>query len=184
MYSSADPARRGIDPTLTEALEDCLRRIQSGPTCRVSLSDAIRRGCAGTRNWLRSIPPFEAPAIIWIHWISGSGCLPSPNTRLPSCKKPAGSENQGWRVVPLKRDCSAATQRLHRTASSGPAGDQLPCRRAETPFSPKSRRAFVARGLPILGMARLMEAAASRNENREQVRVFYDFSEALKWLGL
>ena len=55
---------------------------------------------------------------------------------------------------------------------------------AETPFSPKSRRAFVASGLPILGMARLMEAAAARGENREQVRVFHDFSEALKWLGL
>lgn len=36
----------------------------------------------------------------------------------------------------------------------------------------------------IFGMARLMEAYRSIERKREQVRVFYDRAEALKWLGL
>ena len=55
---------------------------------------------------------------------------------------------------------------------------------SRTPFSPQSRRAFVASDLMILGLVRLMETYAQRTEGREQVRVFHDLPAALQWLGL
>jgi|SRR3974390_1024122 len=51
-------------------------------------------------------------------------------------------------------------------------------------FSPRSRRAFVASSLLILGMARLMETYARMKQGREQVHVFSNRADALKWLGL
>jgi len=55
---------------------------------------------------------------------------------------------------------------------------------SQTVFSPKSRRAFVASNLLILGVARLMETYARMGKGREQVSVFHDRTAALKWLGL
>ena len=55
----------------------------------------------------------------------------------------------------------------------------------QTFFSPTSRRAFVATNPAIFGMGRLMAAhheMATRNE--EQVCVFYELEQALRWLGL
>jgi len=51
-------------------------------------------------------------------------------------------------------------------------------------FSPASRRAFLARDPAVYGMYRLMEAYHSMAKGEEQVYVFYDRKEALKWLGL
>lgn len=55
---------------------------------------------------------------------------------------------------------------------------------SRTIFSPKSRRAFVANNLIILGLARMMETYARIGKGREQVKVFHNGDEALKWLGL
>ena len=55
---------------------------------------------------------------------------------------------------------------------------------SSSPFSPESRRAFVASSLLVLGFARLMETHSKRGEGREQVRVFHDLPSALSWLGL
>ena len=51
-------------------------------------------------------------------------------------------------------------------------------------FSAKSRRAFVASGLAILGMARLVETYSHLATGNKQIRVFHDLPTALKWLGL
>lgn len=51
-------------------------------------------------------------------------------------------------------------------------------------FSPTSRRAFVASGLSILAMARLVETYSRMRNEREQVKVFRDLDVAVKWLGL
>jgi len=53
-----------------------------------------------------------------------------------------------------------------------------------TVFSPVSRRAFVASNLLILGVTRMMETYAHIGKGREQVKVFHDRNEAMKWLGL
>lgn len=53
-----------------------------------------------------------------------------------------------------------------------------------TVFSPKSRRAFVASSLIILGLARMMETYSRIGKGREEVKVFHDRDAALKWLGL
>ena len=55
---------------------------------------------------------------------------------------------------------------------------------SQSVFSPRSRRAFVASGLFILGMARLMETFARMGKGREQVSVFHDRNTAMEWLGL
>ena len=55
---------------------------------------------------------------------------------------------------------------------------------SQSVFSPRSRRAFVASNLLILGLARLMETYARMGKGREQVSVFHDRATALKWLGL
>jgi hypothetical protein len=55
---------------------------------------------------------------------------------------------------------------------------------SRTIFSPPSRRAFVARNLLILGMARLMETYSRIGKVPEQVKVFNDRAAALQWLGL
>jgi hypothetical protein len=51
-------------------------------------------------------------------------------------------------------------------------------------FSSHSRRAFVASNLEVLGIARLAEAYSGAPRGREEVRVFYELSAALEWLGL
>jgi len=51
-------------------------------------------------------------------------------------------------------------------------------------FSPTSRCAFLASGLSILAMARLMEMYSRMATGREQVSVFYDRKSAMEWLGL
>jgi len=55
---------------------------------------------------------------------------------------------------------------------------------SSSPFSPTSRRAFVASSLVVLGMARMMETYSRIGKDREQVRVFHDRKAALEWLGL
>jgi|SRR5579872_3154529 hypothetical protein len=55
---------------------------------------------------------------------------------------------------------------------------------AQTIFSPKSRRAFVAKSPVILGLARIMETYSRIAKGREQVKVFHDRNEALQWLGI
>jgi hypothetical protein len=51
-------------------------------------------------------------------------------------------------------------------------------------YSPTSRRAVVAPGPAIFGMARMMDAYHAMATGREQVSVFYDADAAMKWLGL
>jgi hypothetical protein len=51
-------------------------------------------------------------------------------------------------------------------------------------FSPTSRRAFVATAPDVFGMERLMQAYHDMGKTQEQVSVFYNRNEALKWLGL
>lgn len=51
-------------------------------------------------------------------------------------------------------------------------------------YHPASRRAVVAKDPDVFGMARLMDVYHATATRREQVRVFYDRDEALKWLGL
>ena len=51
-------------------------------------------------------------------------------------------------------------------------------------FSTASRCAFLAKGLIILGMGRLIEAQAALSAGRETVRVFSNREKALKWLGM
>jgi hypothetical protein len=55
---------------------------------------------------------------------------------------------------------------------------------SKTIFSPTSRRAFVAKSPVILGIARIMETYSRITKGREQVKIFHDCGEALKWLGL
>ena len=55
---------------------------------------------------------------------------------------------------------------------------------SKTIFAPASRRAFVAKSPVILGIARIMETYSRISKGREQVKVFHDRGEALKWLGL
>jgi len=50
-------------------------------------------------------------------------------------------------------------------------------------FSPRSRRAFLANGLSVLAIGRLMEGSIKREKQREQVALFHDRDEALQWLG-
>ena len=51
-------------------------------------------------------------------------------------------------------------------------------------FSPRSRRAFFALSPAIYGMLRLMWAHHEIAKAQEQIGVFYERNEALKWLGL
>jgi len=52
-----------------------------------------------------------------------------------------------------------------------------------TVLSPESRRAIVATEKSVYGMFRLMQAYHELTEGHSHVGVFYDFDEALRWLG-
>jgi hypothetical protein len=51
-------------------------------------------------------------------------------------------------------------------------------------FSLTSKRAFVAADPAIFGVARMWETFTELSQNSLQIRVFYDLSSALQWLGL
>jgi hypothetical protein len=51
-------------------------------------------------------------------------------------------------------------------------------------FSPKSKRAFVATNSAVFGVARMWETYTEFSDHPNEVRVFYDISAALQWLGL
>lgn len=51
-------------------------------------------------------------------------------------------------------------------------------------FSPSARRALVAPAAAVYGMGRLLETYNEMSVAPSQIRVFYDLSSALKWLGL
>ena len=51
-------------------------------------------------------------------------------------------------------------------------------------FSFSSKRAFLASSPAVFGMARMWEAFTEISDNPSQIKVFYDLSPALKWLGL
>jgi len=50
-------------------------------------------------------------------------------------------------------------------------------------FSSRSRRAFVASSPGVFGMGRLWEAHTELSQEISQIRVFYELSAALEWLG-
>jgi hypothetical protein len=56
--------------------------------------------------------------------------------------------------------------------------------RNSPPFSPSSRRAWVAPSPFLFGMGRLIATYREIAGGEEQFRVFYNRSEALKWMGL
>jgi hypothetical protein len=56
--------------------------------------------------------------------------------------------------------------------------------RNSPPFSPSSRRAWVAPTPFLFGMGRLIATCREMAGGEEQFQVFYKRSEALKWLGL
>ena len=51
-------------------------------------------------------------------------------------------------------------------------------------FSPKSKRAFVATSSAVFGVGRMWETYTEFSDNPNEVRVFYDISAALQWMGL
>ena len=51
-------------------------------------------------------------------------------------------------------------------------------------FSASSKRAFVTSTPAVFGMGRMWEFFTELSDNPSQVRVFYDLSPALEWLGL
>lgn len=51
-------------------------------------------------------------------------------------------------------------------------------------FLPTSRRAVVASTPAVFGMGRMMDAYHTIATGRENVAVFYDREEAMRWLGL
>jgi hypothetical protein len=51
-------------------------------------------------------------------------------------------------------------------------------------FSFTSKRAFVAPSPASFGMGRMWEIFTELSDNPSQIRVFYDLSSAVKWLGL
>jgi hypothetical protein len=57
----------------------------------------------------------------------------------------------------------------------------IACRRL---FSSASRRAFVAIEPVVFGMGRMLQTYLEIAKAKEQIRVFYDRSSALEWLGL
>jgi hypothetical protein len=50
-------------------------------------------------------------------------------------------------------------------------------------FSSSSKRAFVAGSPTAFGMSRMWETLTELSGNESHIRVFYDFSSALSWLG-
>ena len=51
-------------------------------------------------------------------------------------------------------------------------------------FSPSSKRAFVATSPVVFGVGRMWETYTEFSDHPNEVRVFYDMSAALQWLGL
>jgi hypothetical protein len=51
-------------------------------------------------------------------------------------------------------------------------------------FSAESRRAFAAPNPAVFGIGRMWTAYHEMATGMENVRIFYDLAEALKWLGL
>jgi hypothetical protein len=50
-------------------------------------------------------------------------------------------------------------------------------------FSPKSRRAFLATDPQVFGVGRMWEAYTEFSHDTTQIRVFYELTPALAWLG-
>jgi hypothetical protein len=53
-----------------------------------------------------------------------------------------------------------------------------------SPFSPKSRRAFVAKSIHGFGMGRMTATLIELSQAPSEVSVFTDLSSALNWLGI
>jgi hypothetical protein len=51
-------------------------------------------------------------------------------------------------------------------------------------FSSTSKRAFIAAEPAVFGVGRMWEIFTELSDNPSQIRVFYDHSSALNWLGL
>jgi|SRR5947209_349360 len=64
------------------------------------------------------------------------------------------------------------------------SGEQTRLLATRSIFSPKSKRAFVATSSAVFGVARMWETYTEFSDHPNEVRVFYDISAALQWLGL
>jgi hypothetical protein len=62
--------------------------------------------------------------------------------------------------------------------------DQLKANASYSPFSPKSRRAFIARSPYGFGMGRMASTLIELSTKPSDVRVFTDLPSALQWIGL
>ena len=62
--------------------------------------------------------------------------------------------------------------------------DQVRLLAARRIFSEQSRRAFVALNPAVFGIGRMWTAYHEMATGLENVRIFYDLADALKWLGL
>src|SRR5690349_21755735 len=73
---------------------------------------------------------------------------------------------------------------LRTTTSFDMTGEQATVLARRMIFSFSSKRAFLASSPAVFGMARRWEAFTELSDNPSQIKVFYDLSPALKWLGL
>ena len=64
------------------------------------------------------------------------------------------------------------------------SGDQVRMLAGYKLFSPKSRRAFLAKDPHVFGVGRMWEAYTEFSHDTTQVRVFYELAPALAWLEL
>jgi len=73
---------------------------------------------------------------------------------------------------------------LRAVTRFGMNGDQARMLARRMIFSFTTKRAFIATSPAIFGMARMWETFTELSQRPSQIRVFYNLSSALRWLGV